>query len=133
MAKMPKEVLDAVANEGVLKCLATINPTGVLNAVVVGTITALNEETIAFCDLKLGKTKDNLQQTKNFTVTVFTPQMQSYQLKCVFQEFQETGPLAEQFNEAVWSKIKMQIRAVGIGKVEEIYSASLNNPGVKIA
>lgn len=133
MAVMPSEVYEAVKREDALKCLATANSSGILNAVVVATVTAMDEVTIIFANLKLGKTRENLLDTKKFTVNVLTPKMESYQLKCNFLEFQETGPLAEQVNEKVYNKLKIQIREVGIGKVEEIYSAGLSKPGAKIA
>ena len=133
MAVMPSEVYEAVKREDVLKCMATVDSSGIPNAVVVATVSAMDEETIIFANLKLGKTRENLLNTKKFTVNILTPEMESYQLKCKFLEFQEKGPLAEQVNEKVYSKIKMQISEVGIGKVEEIYSACLSKPGVKIA
>ena len=71
MTKIPGEVMDALTNEQTLKFLATINSSGVLNAVIVATVSALDDETIIFANLKLGKTKENLLQTKKFTISIF--------------------------------------------------------------
>lgn len=133
MAKMPKEVLDALADPIRLKTLATVNKAGVPNIVVVGTLAAMDEETIIFADLRLGKTKENLFDTGKFTVNVIGSDLSSYQIKGTFKEYQERTPLAEQWNEAVYSRIKMQIRGVVLGRVEEVYSASLQDAGKKLA
>ncbi|RJQ25374.1 MAG: hypothetical protein C4589_11360 [Peptococcaceae bacterium] len=133
MAKMPREVITALGDEHSLKVLATADDTGLPNAAIVATITPLGEEMVAFADLRMGKTRDNLDSTKKFAVTVLTPQMKSYQIKGTFEGFQETGPLAASVNEMVYNAIKMQIKAVGLGSVDEVYSACMDTPGAKLA
>ena len=132
MTKIPSEVMDALANEQTLKFLATINSSGVLNAVIVATVSALDEETIIFANLKLGKTKENLFQTKKFTISIITPEMKNYQLRCKFIGFQESGALAEEYNEVVFNKLRLQLKEVGLAKVEELYSTGLNSVKTKI-
>lgn len=132
MTKIPGEVMDALTNEQTLKFLATINSSGVLNAVIVATVSALDDETIIFANLKLGKTKENLLQTKKFTISIVTPEMRNYQLRCNFIEFQESGALAKEYNEVVFNKLRIQLKEVGLAKVEGVYSAGLNSSKTKI-
>ena len=60
MAQMPKAVMDALADPGAMKMVGTVSSSGVPNAVIVNTMAALDPEAIAFADLRLGKTKANL-------------------------------------------------------------------------
>lgn len=133
MAKIPKEVLDCLADPNALKMLGTVNKAGMPNVAIIGTAGAADEETIVFGELAIKKTKQNLLDTKNFTLTVLAPTKEGYQIKGVFQEFQERGPLRDDLNEKVYAKIRKEIRSLGIGKAKEVYSVNLKNPGVKLA
>jgi predicted pyridoxine 5'-phosphate oxidase superfamily flavin-nucleotide-binding protein len=133
MAKMPPQVLDAFRSAEAVKMLATSDKEGNLNVVVVGTLGAADEETLIFGDLRLDKTKRNLLESKKFTATVFKPPMEGYQLKCTFSGFQESGELMESFKKVVYEAIKMEIKGVGLGKVEEVYSVSPQSAGAKLA
>ncbi len=133
MAIMPQEVIEALKSETTIKFLATMSSTGILNSSIVATISPMDQETIMFANLKLKKTKANLLQNKKFTVTTFSPEMESIQLQCTFQGFQNSGPVVDAFNEAVYNKIKLQLSEMGVGKVEEVYSMGLTKPKSKIA
>lgn len=133
MAQMPKAVMDALADPGAMKMVGTVSSSGVPNAVIVNTMAALDPEAIAFADLRLGKTKANLNETGKLTVTVLRPNREAYQIKCSFQGFEETSPLAAEWNEMIYGRMRIQIKAVGIGKVEEVYSACLADAGAKLA
>jgi hypothetical protein len=50
MAKMPKEVMDMFNDPAASKVLGTSDETGVLNVAPIGTLRAVNEETIAFAE-----------------------------------------------------------------------------------
>ena len=133
MVKMPKEVMDALAEEHALKMVATVSSKKVPNAVIIATVSPFDENTVGFADLKLGKTRQNMEETKKFTVTVFKPNLESYQIKCSFTGFLERGDLAYQMGEAVYKRVRFNPRAFATGKVEEVYSTSLGNPGEKLA
>jgi len=133
MAIMSQEVLDTLTSDTTMKFFATMDTSGILNASIVATVSPMDPETIIFANLKLNKTKKNLLATKKFTVTTFSPSMESIQLQCTFQGFQNTGPMVDQFNEAVYSKIKLQLSEVGVGKVDEVYTMGLTKPKTKIA
>jgi len=133
MVKMPKEVMEALSEELALKVVATINKKKIPNAIIVATLKALDESTVVFADLRLGKTRENLETTKKFSVTVLKPNLESYQVKCSFQGFQETGELAFTMGEEVYKKVRLNPKAFAFGTVEEVYSTSLTNPGEKLA
>lgn len=133
MVKMTKEVVEALSDPTTLKTLVTVDTSGTPNGVIIGTLTALDDQTIIFADLRLGKSKENLLNNGSFTVNVTGKDLSSYQIKGKFKEYQDRTPLAEQWNEAVYGKIKMQIRGVVLGQVEEVYSASLKDAGKRLA
>lgn len=133
MAKMPAEVMNALADPMALKMVATVDSRGIPNAVVIGTVLPVDEETIGFGVLFMKKTKANLNDTKRFSVAVLKSPMEAYQIKCTFQGFQESGQLMETLGYMVYNMLKMSVKGVGTGKVEEVYSLSINNPGQKIA
>jgi len=136
MAKMPKEVMDLL-NERPLapKVLTTCDARGTLNAVPKETLSAVDEETIAFADIWGDKTNVNLKATSKAAVAVFKIQVPpvGYQVKGTFQGFQTSGPLFDTFAKQVKEMLKLDIRAVGVIKVDEVYSAAPPNPGTKLA
>jgi len=132
MAKMPKEVMDLFNDAQAAKVLATVNADGVPNVVPVGTLAAVNEEMIAFADIFLGKTKSNLEATKKVAAAAYKG-LDGYQIKGTFQGFQTSGPLFEQMGKTVKETLKLETKAVGTIKVEEVYSVGVKAPGKKIA
>lgn len=132
MAKIPKEALDILAGPNTLKMLGTVNKAGIPNAAIIGTAGAADEETIIFAELAIKKTKENLLDNKKFTLTALAPTGEGYQIKGTLLEFQERGPLADALSEKVYAMIKKGIRSAVTGKVEEVYSVSLKNPGAKL-
>lgn len=132
MAEMPEEVVAALSDPESLKVVATISPTGVPNAAIVATVFPLDRKTIIFADLRLGKTRENLTQTKKFTVAVLRPNLEAYQVKATFGHFEERGAITNMIAERVFERSRLQPRGVVYGVVEEVYSASLGNPGTRL-
>jgi len=98
-----------------------------------GTFSAPDEETLAFADVFLLKTKENLETTKKAAVTAWK-KMEGYQIKGTFQGFQTSGDLFEKKKKMVKEKLDMDIRSVGTIKVEEVYIVSVGpEAGKKIA
>jgi predicted pyridoxine 5'-phosphate oxidase superfamily flavin-nucleotide-binding protein len=129
---MPKEVVAALADPAALKVVATINSSGVPNSVIIATVFPLDPKTIIFSDLRLGKTKENLFQTRKFTVTVLKPNLESYQVRCAFGRFEERGDITNMIAERVFERVGLQPRGVVYGTVEEVYSTCLSNAGTKL-
>ena len=135
MAKMPKEVMDLFNDPQASRALATVDSAGNLNVVPKGSLIAINEETLAYGDIFGGKTKQNLDDTCKAAATVFKMAMPpvGYQVKGTCQGYQTSGPLFDLFAKEVKERIKMDIKAVGMIKVEEVYSVAPPNVGEKIA
>lgn len=135
MAKMTKEVIDMMKDPQASKALATCDATGKLNVVPKATLTAIDEETVAFGDIFGDKTNMNLEATQKAAVAVFKMELPpvGYQLKGTFQGFETSGPLFDSFAGQIKEQLQLDIKGVGVIKVDEVYSAGVPNPGAKIA
>jgi predicted pyridoxine 5'-phosphate oxidase superfamily flavin-nucleotide-binding protein len=135
MAKMPKEVMDMLKDPQSSKVLATCDDAAKLNAVPKGTLTAIDDETLAFADIFGDKTNVNLKATHQAAVAVFSMALPpvGYQLKGTFQGFQTSGALFDTFAQQVKQLLDLDIRAVGTIKVDEVYAAGVPKPGAKLA
>jgi len=133
MVTIPKDVMDIIAAPDSTKMIATIDEKGFPNVATVGTITAIDSETIAFAELFIKNTKVNLEKTKKAAIIIFKGPMSGYQLKGTFAEFQTSGPIFDSFSENVMKLMKLQIKSVGIIKVDEVFEASPGKDSKKIA
>lgn len=124
MVNIPKEVLDTLTAADSAKMLATVGPDGTPNVVPVWSIFPVDSETIAFAEMFIIKTKENLQKNKKVAIAVFKGPMTGYQVKGTFLEFQTSGPVFEGFSKKIMEARKLQIKSVGIIKVDSVYSAS---------
>ncbi|MGA3290882.1 MAG: pyridoxamine 5'-phosphate oxidase family protein [Candidatus Bathyarchaeia archaeon] len=71
MVNIPKEVLDVISAADSAKMLATVDAEGVPNVVPVWSIVAVDSETIAFAELFIKKTKENLEKNKKVAIAIF--------------------------------------------------------------
>ena len=133
MVNIPKEVMDIIVAPDSTKMIATVDETGVPNVATVGSITAIDSETIAFAELFIKKTKANLEHTKKVAIMIFKGPMVGYQLKGTFVGFQTSGPIFDSFSEKVMNAMKLQIKSVGIIKVDEVFEASPGKDSKKLA
>ena len=135
MAKMSKEVMDVFNDPSSAKVLATAGSSVLeINAAPKGSLRAVSEEVIAFADIFGDKTNKNLQLNKKVSALAFKMSpVAGYQLKGTFLDFQTSGDLFDRFPKEVTEKIKLDIRAVGTIRVDEIYAVAPPEPGKKIA
>jgi len=135
MARMSKEVMDVFNDPISSKVLATAGSTALeVNAVPKGSLRAVNEDTIAFADIFGDKTNKNLQLNKKVSALAFkTNPAAGYQVKGTFLGYQTSGDLFDKFAKDVKEKIKLDIRAVGTIRVDEVYAVAPPEPGKKIA
>ncbi len=135
MAKMPKEVMDMMNDAQASKVLATCDAASKLNVVPKGTLAAVDEETLAFADIFGDKTNANITANQKAAVAVFKMDLPptGYQVKGTFQGFQTSGPLFDNFAQQVKQLLNLDIKSVGVIKVNEVYSAGVPNPGAKLA
>ncbi|MGD0646327.1 MAG: pyridoxamine 5'-phosphate oxidase family protein [Candidatus Bathyarchaeia archaeon] len=133
MVSIPKEVVDVLNASDSAKMLATVDAKGVPNVVPVWSIVAVDSETIAFAEIFIKKTKENLEKNKQVAIAVFKGPMTGYQLKGTFSGFQTSGPVFDNFAKKIMEAMKMQIKSVGIIKVTEVFSASPGQNSKKLA
>jgi predicted pyridoxine 5'-phosphate oxidase superfamily flavin-nucleotide-binding protein len=135
MAKMSKEIMDVFNDPSSAKVLATAGSTALeVNAAPKGSLRAVSDEVIAFADIFGGKTNKNLQLNKKVSALAFKMSpVTGYQVKGTFLGFQTSGELFDRFAKEVKEKIKLDIRAVGTIRVDEIYAVAPPEPGKKIA
>ena len=135
MAKMSKEVIDVFNDPSSAKVLATAGSTALeVNAAPKGSLRAVSEEVIAFADIFGDKTNKNLQLNKKVSALAFKMSpVAGYQVKGTFLGFQTSGEIFDRFAKEVKEKIKLDIKAVGTIRVDEIYAVAPPEPGKKIA
>jgi hypothetical protein len=133
MVTIPKDIMDIIAAPDSTKMMATVDEQGFPNIATVGSITAIDSETIAFAELFIKKTKENLENVNKVAIIIFKGPMVGYQLKGTFAGFQTSGPIFESFSEKVMSAMKLQIKSVGIIKVDDIFEASPGKDSKKLA
>ena len=59
--------------------------------------------------------------------------MIGYQLKGTFVGFQSSGPIFEAFSEKIMNAMKLQIKSVGVIKVNGVFEASPGKDSKKLA
>jgi predicted pyridoxine 5'-phosphate oxidase superfamily flavin-nucleotide-binding protein len=134
MAKMSKEVMDVFNDPKSVKVLATAGTILEIDAVPKGSLRALDEELIAFADIFGDKTNQNLEVNKKVAaLAIRMDPVAGYQIKGTFQGFQTSGELFNRFAKEAKEKIKLDIKAVGTIRVDEVYAVAPPEPGKKIA
>ncbi len=134
MAKMPREVMDLFNDTGSAKVLATAGSLLEINVVPKGSLRAMDEETLAFADIFGEKTNRNLDQNPKVSALAFRMKpVEGYQVKGRFEGFQTSGELFDFFAKEVRERLRMEIKGVGVIKVEEVYAVAPPSSGKKIA
>jgi hypothetical protein len=133
LTKIPKEVMDLLTAPDTAKMLATVDAKGTPNVVPVWSLRSADPETIAFAEIFIKHTKENLMSTKKAAIAVFKGPMVGYQLKGTFVGFQTSGPLFDGFAKALREQMKLQIKSVGLIKVDEVFAASPGADSKKLA
>jgi len=133
MVNIPKEVMDTIAAPDSARMMATVDAKGIPNVVPVWSIIAVDSETIAFAELFIKRTKENLENNKKVAIAVFKGPIVGYQLKGTFVGFQNSGPIFEAFSKKIMSDMKLETKSAGIIKVDEVFAASPGQNSRKLA
>lgn len=131
MVKLPKNVIDVLAAPDAPKMIATVDVNGNPNVIPLWSIVALDPETIAFADIFIKKTKENLSQTGKVAIAVCKGNT-GYQIKGTFAEFKTSGPVYEEFSKKIMEAMKVPIKSLGIIKVDEVFEATPGKNSNKI-
>jgi predicted pyridoxine 5'-phosphate oxidase superfamily flavin-nucleotide-binding protein len=136
MAKMPPPVIEKFNDPKAVKFLATVGEDGRPNVAYISSLRAVDEETLVYADTVGVKTKQNLKPNAPVAANVLLREKAiSYQVKGTFLGFQTSGPYYEMLNELPEFKYNTYfgVRAVGVIRVDEVYSASAPLPGRRVA
>ncbi len=130
---MPKEVMDLFNDPGSAKVLATAGSLLEINVVPKGSLRAVDEETLAFADLFGEKTNRNLRANPRVSALSFRMKpLEGYQVKGRFEGFQTSGELFDFFAKEIRERLRMEIRGVGVIRVEEVYAVAPPSSGKRI-
>ena len=147
MASIPEEVMDLIRSTepDVFKVIATVSEEGVPNVTPMGSITAIDSETMAFADGMTVHTRENLEQklpprgklNKNVSFTVCKRPAAGmpigYQIKGTFAGFQTSGPIYDNFAKMFTARGMPAPRAIGLVKVDGVYSQTPMQNSRKLA
>ena len=125
--------MDVLSASDSAKMIATVDAKGIPNVVPMWSFVAVDSETIAFAEVFIIKTKENLEKNKQVAIAVFKGPMTGYQLKGTFSGFQTSGPIFDDFAKKSMETSKMKIKSVGIIKVDAVFQASPGQGSKKLA
>jgi predicted pyridoxine 5'-phosphate oxidase superfamily flavin-nucleotide-binding protein len=133
MVSLPQEVMDLLSSpdRSIYKAIVTVNAEGIPNNAPMGTIRPIDSETIIFGDVFLVKTRENLEgKNKKVVIVIYKAPLTAYQVKGTFVGFQTSGPIYDNFSK---TGTKTRLKAVGLVKVDEVYSSTPGDNSKKLA
>jgi len=111
-----------------MKVIATVDATGKPHITPKGSMMAIDDETIAYSEMAGGKTKANLEATKQAAVLA-CKELKAWKVRGVLRGVYTAGDIFEQFKKTAKEKFGLDVNNVVTIKVEEVYTSS----GKKIA
>jgi hypothetical protein len=128
MARLPEKAVELFNDLQAMKVIATVDATGKPHLTPKGTMMAIDDETIAYSEMAGGKTKANLESTKQAAMLACKEQ-KAWKARGVLQGVYTSGDVFEQFKKTVKEKLGLDVNNVVTIKVEEVYTGS----GKKVA
>ncbi len=133
MVNLPKEVKDLlVAGAESVKVIGTADSNGTPHTIILGSLMAIDDETLAFAVVAAKTTTNNLKTTKKASIVVYKPPMEGYRIEGTYHSSQDSGPLFDTFTEEL-KKMAMPCHEVELIKVDGVYVLGPPEPGKKIA
>ncbi len=123
MAKLPEKAMELFNDVQAMKIIATVDATGKPHLTPKGTMMAIDDETIAYSEMAGGKTKANLEATKQAAVLA-CKELKAWKVRGVLQGVHTCDDVFEQFKKTVKEKLGLDINNVVTIKVEEVYTSS---------
>ena len=128
MAKLPEKAIELFNDPQALKVIATVDAAGKPHLTPKGTMMAFNDETIAYSEMAGGKTKANLEATKQAALLA-CKELKAWKVRGVLQGVYTSGETFEQFKKTAKEKFGLDVNNVVLIKVEEVFTSS----GKKVA
>ncbi len=115
-----------------IKVLATADENGVPNVAHVWSIMPVGQEQVAFAEMFIKKTKQNLEKNKKVAISVFKAPAISYQLKGTFVGFQTSGQIFDDISKMLGER-NMKVISAGVVNVDEVFAGSPGAGSKKLA
>ena len=133
MATLPEEAMELFNDMNASKAIATVRAAGELNLGPKSSLAAVDPQTLAFADIFGSQTRQNLEATKKASVIAFknAPPFPGWRVGGTFQGFQTSGPVFDGFAKQMKKALNLDIRAVGIISVDEVFNLTPGKAGKK--
>ena len=102
MVRIPNEVLKLLNDDRATKVVATKTPEGHVHAIIVGSVSAPDPDTIVFGTLIMRKTSENLRWMKEkgeLAAVLVAKDIVSYEVRCRITRQSREGPELDLMNE----------------------------------
>jgi hypothetical protein len=132
MVNIPKEVMDVLGGSDTVKAIGTADSEGSPHTIITGSLRAIENETLAFAVVATKTTLNNLKTTKKASIAIYKPPMTGYRIEAIYNSFQDSGPIFDNFTEALKQR-GLPCSGVVILKVDGVYVLGPPEPGKKIA
>lgn len=132
MNSMPKPVMEKFNDPQAVKVLCTIDGNGVPNVAYISSLFAPDRETLIYADTMGVKTKRNLLANSPIAaMAVLKEELIAYQVKGTFKGFETSGDSYKMMSKRpeYFFNTYFGIRAVGVIKIDEVYSSCPPLPG----
>lgn len=132
VTSMPKPVMGKFNDPRTTKVLCTIDDSGIPNVAYITSLFAPDRETLIYADTMGVKTKRNLLANSPIAAMVILKEdLIAYQVKGTFKGFETSGEFYQMMSEKseYFFNTYFGIRAVGVIKIDEVYSSCPPLPG----
>ena len=135
MATLTEKAMELFNDMNASKAIATADAAGELNLGPKSSLAAVDPQTLAFADIFGSQTRENLESTKKTSVIAFknAQPFPGWRVKGTFQGFQTSGPVFEGFARQMKKALNLDIRAVGIISVDEVFNLTPGKAGKRAA
>ncbi len=127
MVAIPENVMSLFNKPESIRVLATKSPNNEIHTVQLGSLRAPNPNMVICAAVIFKRSGENLESMKkrDEEPTVFvTDGRQSYEIRVKIKEFQTSGPMVDQMNEALKKAVGMTSRGVWVFEPVEVHNES---------
>ena len=136
MVALPEEVMKALNDPASVKVLATKTPEGVVHAIPLGSLAALDPSTIIFGVVFMKQTHNNMEKMKKkgeSPAVLVVNGRNAYQVHAMIKDFKTSGPVLDMMNEKVKAR-GITVTGVWFMEPETVFDQSPGpNVGKEIA
>ena len=136
MVALPDEVMKVLNDPASVKMLATRSPEGVLHAIALGSLTALDPNTITCGVVFMKQTHNNMEKMKKSgerPAILVVNGNKAYQIQATIKNFATIGPVLDMMNEKVKAR-GITVTGVWFMEPESVFDQSPGpNVGKKLA